>query len=225
MIFYSLLTACAFITGGLTAPAEELLPRGAFPNPISGSTEAASYYSFWQEGSGSHSCSSGSGGSYSCKWSGGGGFVAGKGWTQGGSRAVKYSGTYTPTGPGYLSVYGWTKNPLIEYYIVDSYGLLMPGEPWTRKGNFTFDEGTYEVYTSTRTNKPSIVGTSTFQQFWSVRTEKRVGGTITTGKHFDEWKKLGMKLGGHDYMILATEGYANGKNVSSGSSSINVEGA
>lgn len=86
MVFFSLLAACALITGAFTAPAEELLPRGAFPNPVSGSTEAASYYSFWQEGSGSHACSSGSGGSYNCKWSGGGGFVAGKGWTQGGSR-------------------------------------------------------------------------------------------------------------------------------------------
>jgi endo-1,4-beta-xylanase len=135
---------------------------------------------------------------------------------------VKYSGTYSPKGPGYLALYGWTQNPLVEYYIVESYDVLAPGEPWTRRGNFSSEEGSYEVYTSQRVNKPSIEGTRTFTQFWSVRTQKRVGGTITTGKHFDAWSKLGMKLGQHSYMILATEGFSNGTSLPSGSSSIAV---
>ena len=138
------------------------------------------------------------------------------------TRTVRYSGTYDAKGPGYLALYGWTRNPLIEYYIIESYDVLAPGEPWTRKGNFTFEEGTYELYTSQRVNKPSIEGTRTFTQFWSVRTEKRVGGTITTQKHFDAWNKAGMRLGGHDYMILCTEGFANGTLLPSGSSSITV---
>lgn len=138
------------------------------------------------------------------------------------TRTVRYSGTYDAKGPGYLALYGWTRNPLIEYYIIESYDVLAPGEPWTRKGNFTFEEGTYELYTSQRVNKPSIEGTRTFTQFWSVRTEKRVGGTITTQKHYDAWSKAGMRLGGHDYMILCTEGFANGTLLPSGSSSITV---
>lgn len=56
-----------------------------------------------------------------------------------------------------------------------------------------------------------------------MRTEKRVGGTITTGKHFQEWNKLGLKLGGHDYMIMATEGYTSGKNGSQGTASITLD--
>ncbi|KAF2021581.1 glycoside hydrolase family 11 protein [Aaosphaeria arxii CBS 175.79] len=180
------------------------------------------YYSFWSEGGGNFRCTNGAGGQYSCTWSGNGGFVAGKGWRGGGNRVVKYSGTYEPKGPGYLAVYGWTRNPLIEYYVVESHGDLAANEPWTSKGNFTSEEGTYEIYQSQRVNKPSIEGTRTFYQFWSVRTEKRVGGTVTMKTHFDQWAKAGMKLGNHDYMILATEGFTNGKNTGSGTSSITV---
>ncbi|KAF4630955.1 hypothetical protein G7Y89_g7186 [Cudoniella acicularis] len=223
MVSFSLLTVIALIPGIFAFPGN-YFERLGLGERSTGVDEAGYYYSFWSEGNGNFKCNNGAGGQYSVTWSGKGGFVCGKGWNVGGSRTVKYSGTYTPTGPGYLSVYGWTKNPLIEYYIVDSYGILAPGEVWHLKGNFTTDEGTYQMYQSERDNKPSIVGTSTFQQYWSVRTEKRVGGTITTGKHFSEWAKVGMKLGNHDYAIVATEGYTNGANVSSGSSSITVEG-
>jgi endo-1,4-beta-xylanase len=138
-------------------------------------------------------------------------------------RTIKYSGTYNATGPGYLAVYGWTNNPLIEYYIIEAHADLAPNEPWTSKGNFTFEEGTYEIFTSTRVNKPSIEGTRTFQQYWSVRSEQRVGGTVTTKKHFDEWAKLNMRLGNHNYVVMATEGYTkDGGPGSSGSASITV---
>ncbi|KAF2276873.1 glycoside hydrolase, partial [Westerdykella ornata] len=181
------------------------------------------YWSNWSEGNGNWDCRNGAGGQYSVTWSGqNGGFVCGKGWRNGGARVVKFTGTYQPKGPGYLAVYGWTRNPLIEYYVVESYDILAPGEPWTLKGNFSSEEGDYQVYTSSRVNKPSIEGTRTFQQYWSVRTEKRVGGTITMQRHFNEWNRLGMRLGSHDYMIVATEGFTNGTKTPSGTANINV---
>ena len=106
--------------------------------------------------------------------------------------------------------------------MIEAHGDLAPNEPWTAMGNFTSEEGTYEIFQSTRVNKPSIEGTRTFQQYWSVRTEQRTAGAVTMQRHYDEWAKVGLRLGYHDYMILATEGYTSGSTTSSGTSSITV---
>ncbi|RDL38914.1 Endo-1,4-beta-xylanase [Venustampulla echinocandica] len=217
---FLLVAAASLVPGALAAPGEQL-EHGSTTS--SRDIQAANYFSNWSEGGSNVRCNRGSGGSYSVTWSGQGGFVCGTGYNPGGSRTVKYSGSYNATGPGYLAWYGWTRNPLIEYYIIESYDILAPGEPWTKKGSFTFEEGTYDLYTSTRNNKPSIEGTRTFQQYWSVRTEHRVGGTITTGRHFTEWANVGLRLGNHDYAILATEGFVNGTKTSAGTANINVE--
>jgi len=180
-------------------------------------THEGFFYSFWNQGGGSVTMTLNTGGNYSVNWSNCTNFVCGKGWNPGAMRNVTYSGSFNGGSNGYLALYGWTKNQLIEYYVVENYGSWTPPGA-SSSGTLNSDGGTYNLHKTTRTNQPSIVGTATFDQFWSVRTAKRSSGTITFSNHANAWSSKGWQLGSTwDYQIMCTEGYQ-----SSGSSNITV---
>ena len=131
-----------------------------------------------------------------------------------GDTTIEYGVDYQPDGNSYLCVYGWTKDPLIEYYIVESWGNWRPPGQADIMGTVTVDGGTYDIYRSTRYEQPSIEGTKTFDQYWSVRKEKpvpkegtKLEGTISVSKHFQAWEECGLEMGSMYEVAFNVEGY------------------
>ncbi|WP_127533618.1 glycoside hydrolase family 11 protein [Paenibacillus kobensis] len=174
-------------------------------------------YELWKD-SGTTSMTLNAGGAFSASWSGinnalfrkGKKFDATQTHQQIGNISINYAATFNPGGNSYLTVYGWTKSSLVEYYIMDNWGTYRPSG--TNKGTFTVDGGTYDIYVSTRTNQPSIEGTATFQQYWSIRQSKRSSGTISVSEHFKKWESLGMSLGKLYEVAMTVEGYQSSGN-------------
>nr|AAG44994.1 endo-1,4-B-xylanase B [Phanerodontia chrysosporium] len=221
--FNSLLVAVSAATCALAFPFEFHNGTHVFPRqstPAGTGTNNGYFYSFWTDGGGSVTYNNGPAGEYSVTWSNADNFVAGKGWNPGSAQAISFTANYQPNGNSYLSVYGWSTNPLVEYYILEDFGTYNPAVSLTHKGTLTSDGATYDVYEGTRVNEPSIQGTATFNQYWSIRSSKRSSGTVTTANHFAAWKQLGLPLGTFNYQIVATEGYQ-----SSGSSTVTVNPA
>ena len=144
---------------------------------------------------------------FKASWYNCGDFLARVGYYDG-SAAKKYtelgriSAEYCYTRKGtagnysYIGIYGWTKTPLLEYYIVDDYFEGSSLLPTARVGTYTLDGDTYGLYKVQRYNAPSIIGTATFSQVFAVRGTKRQCGHVSVSEHFKKWEDAGITLGG-----------------------------
>lgn len=189
-------------------------------------------YEFWKDSGGSGTMTLNSGGAFSAQWSNVNNILFRKGkkfnetqtHQQIGNMSINYSATYQPNGNSYLTVYGWTVDPLVEYYIVDSWGNWRPPGS-SSKGTITVDGGTYDIYETTRVNQPSIKGTATFKQYWSVRTSKRTSGTISVSQHFNAWESRGMPMGKMYEVALTVEGYQSSGSANVTSNTLTIGGS
>ncbi|MCL2342444.1 MAG: glycoside hydrolase family 11 protein [Firmicutes bacterium] len=180
-------------------------------------------YELWRQSEGDVSMTLTGGGTFRCSWEKVDNVLFRTGKLLGskstadelGAISIDYSADYQPKGNSYLCVYGWSVDPLVEFYVVDSWGSWRP-PGGVKKGSVDLDGGTYEIYETTRTQQPSIQGTQTFEQYWSVRTEKNDRGTISVSEHFKAWEALGMKLGKMYEVTICVEGYQ-----SSGTADVN----
>ena len=146
-------------------------------------------------------------GNYAITWSGVNDMIGGKGWKPGGFRTVNYN-VGAANGFNSISVYGWTTNPLVEYYINELGSLFVANA--TFKGSVSSDGHTYNTYIHQQVNQPSIIGTATFNQYLDNWGGASMGANhqVTTGNHFNHWASLGMPLGTFNYMILGTEAFS-----------------
>jgi endo-1,4-beta-xylanase len=214
------LGACAAALAGATAVvAAPGMAQAATICSNQTGTSNGYYYQMWSNGQGSACFTQGSGGnSYSTSWSGIGDFVAGVGWNPGSNHTVSFSGSLNASGgTSLVSLYGWSTNPLVEYYVMENYSGSPP-TAGTYMGQVTSDGGTYNIYEHQQVNQPSIQGTATFEQYLAIRTSPVSSGTITTQNFFNAWASHGMNLGALNYQIMATESFGGG----SGNSSVTV---
>ncbi|KFA70568.1 hypothetical protein S40285_08954 [Stachybotrys chlorohalonatus IBT 40285] len=226
MFFSQVITAAALLTVAIATPIDGLVTLGnrlstrQSSTPNGEGTHNGYFYSWWSDGSSPVTYTNGAGGSYSVDWQSGGNLVGGKGYNPGTSRSIQYTASWNPVNNGnsYLAIYGWTRSPLVEYYVVEAHGEYNPGSSAQSRGSITVDGATYNLYESTRTNAPSIDGIQTFQQYWAIRQQHRTSGTVNMGTFFNAWESAGMPLGNHYYQIVATEAYN-----SRGSASVTVQ--
>lgn len=114
-------------------------------------------------------------------------------------------------GNSYLGVYGWTMNPLREFYVLEDWRNWIPSmaEGAELIDTITVNGSTYDIYSNMRVNQPSIIGITTFPQYFSIRRDTRTSGTINISDHFEKWEELGMDLGKMYEVSFVVEGYMN----------------
>lgn len=201
-------------------------------------TEDGYAYELWKD-HGNTSMTLTGGGTFSCEWSNINNCLFRKGkkydctqtYDQLGNITIEYGVDYQPNGNSYMCVYGWTRNPLVEYYIVETWGSWRPPGAASALGTVYADGGTYDIYKTTRVNMPSIDGDTTFDQYWSVRQSKpsangtKIEGTISVSQHFKAWEQVGLKMGKMYEVALNIEGYQSSGKATVYKNNLSVGGA
>jgi endo-1,4-beta-xylanase len=179
-------------------------------------------WTIWSSGSGGCITPYGVGAAFNATWNNSNDFLARVGLSLGSNKTFDKFGTLaadyaeTKTGSGgnfsYIGIYGWSVNPLHEYYIVDDWFGSRPSFAGDKVGSFSVDGGTYDILTHTQQNQPAITGgNATFVQFWSLRTTARQCGHISISEHFKAWANAGLTLGNmEEAKVLIEVGGGNG---------------
>lgn len=191
--------------------------QGQNNSSVTGNIGSSGYhYEIWYQG-GNNSMTYYDDGTFSAEWNGSNDFLARVGFKYNSTKTHDQIGYFTAdykfTKSGnasysYIGIYGWTEDPLVEYYIVDDwFSKPSPQYLGDKKGEITVDGDTYDIYTYTRVQQPSIKGTSTFPQFFSVRRNARQCGHIDITAHFKKWDEVGLKMGKlYEVKVLAEAG-------------------
>ena len=195
-------------------------------------------YEMWNQAYQGEASMEPSAGSFTCSWRNIDNFLARMGknfdslkknYKDIGNITLSYDVEYTPKGNSCMCVYGWTRNPIAQYYIVEGWGNWRPpGDNAEKKGTVTVNGNTYDIYKTMHGTQPDFDGTALVPQYWSVRqtsgsknnTTNYMKGTVDVSTHFDAWSQAGLDMSGTLCEVsLNIEGYrshgsANVKSVS-----------
>ena len=209
-------------TGGAATGGASTVSTGACPagTPLTGGTphcnqnSSGSYGSYqWRLWSNTTTgcLTTYSDGAFSADWNSSGDLLAGVGLKLDATKTPQELGTFSAdfaeskTGTAgtysYIGVYGWTKEPNIEIYIVEDAFDLPPVKPDAPLlGTLAADGGTYDIYTYV----VSSAGDSITEVF-SIRRTSRSCGHVSISEHFSKWTELGVQLGKMDSVEVFVE--------------------
>lgn len=173
--------------------------------PNSTGTSNGFFWSLYTEG-GSSSITQGAAGNFAISYSNVNDVVGGKGWNPGSARTIGYNVGALNGSYNFVGIYGWTTNPLIEYYVGEM-GNVSGG---TFVNSISSDGHSYNFYKSQRVNAPSIIGTATFWQYkdnWGGAPVAQ-NRSVNMANHINNWKSRGGQgFGSYNYQILALEAF------------------
>jgi len=211
--------ACSQTTK-LSNPSKTITSNGT--GDLSGSGNTKIHYEVWTEGGNNnkliwYGADKGGGAAYRAEWNNPTDFLGRIGyfWGNGGKYDTykniyvdfnfTRSGRSTAGDYSYIGIYGWARNPLVEYYVVEDWF----GNQWqadtspittsttsgSEVGSFTVDGSTYKVVKNTRTAYSIDGDNKKFDQYFSIRQTQRKCGTISLTEHFKQWEKLNLPMG------------------------------
>lgn len=151
----------------------------------------------------------------------------GQSWDDRGGFYAEYTVDWQPewvdNGNSNFNIYGWTNNPIAEFYIVENWYQWNHAQETGAQsfGTVIINGHEYEMVKVTRTNAPNPFGGNvTFPQYVSVRKDRGsavqsndpsgvVSGKINIGQHFAAWQNTGqMPMTGDLYEVaLNVEGW------------------
>ena len=156
----------------------------------------------WCDG-GSNALSYWSNGTFKASWNRPGDYLVSVGYTYSTSNPMKHTDkkfaadyNYTKSGNGgdfsWMGAYGWTLEPLTEWFIIDDSFDSRTGMPSYAKemGSIDLDGAKYTTYAVWKENCPTIIGTKNFLQIWCIRSSKRSKGHISLHAHFKKFASL-----------------------------------
>ena len=188
-----------------------------------GNCDGYSYEVWIDNTGGSGSMTLGSGGTFSTEWSATmsrGNFLARRGRsydsdrkkaTSYGTTVLNYAADYNASSQGNsrLCVYGWFRDPLTEYYIIEDFKNWCPSQDSNKQDSklVTIDDAQYEIFWLWHEGPDINGGSSRFKQYFSVRQNKRTSGSITVTDHFKAWENAGWGIGTLYEIALNVEGW------------------
>jgi len=233
-------------SGGSTVACNGPALSGGSQHCSSNSSGTANSFTWtiWSSGSGGCIITYGSSAAFSATWNNSGDFLARVGLSLGsnktfdqlGTISADFSETFTvvpvegKTSKIYVALYGWTVDPLSEFYIIDDYGDFVPGpinsdgSSRINYGSLTVDDGTYDIWAMPVKNRPAITGDNKdFTQIFNVRKERRKCGHISASQHFAKWSTIGLPVGKLEEAMFLMEAQNNSGTVNVTTATISVK--